>query len=234
MTAGAQAVFFVSEAVHGYGVMTHARKTMREPAATCTKVERAEGARPGRRQSVALQIPEALPPEVPLGCVRVARGHRGQAAVVLGRRGPVAFLSTHVAILMKKRREPFGSPGAVAVLQAAGRAFDRATNPLVTRVAHERPGLFDGWTADDWDELYSQFGVGGALTEQGVHVAAARINGNRDTVYRLRIVLQTHLADVAAGLIDTLYRQVCIGAEDGAGPRGRDEPSANGETPYCD
>ncbi|MGQ0633054.1 MAG: helix-turn-helix domain-containing protein [Planctomycetaceae bacterium] len=93
----------------------------------------------------------------------------------------------------------------------AGRAFDRATNPVVTAIAGEQPQLFVGWTLDEWDELYSQFGVGGPLSEQGVLTAAARINRHRETVYRLRIVLQTHLAQVADGLIETLYRQVCAG-----------------------
>lgn len=91
-------------------------------------------------------------------------------------------------------------------------AFDRSTNPFVTQIAAERPGLFDGWSPDDWDELYSQFGVGGPLTEEGVLAATSRINLNRDAVYRLRIVMQTHLADVAAALVETLYRQVCVGS----------------------
>src|SRR5262245_57350118 len=44
------------------------------------------------------------------------------------------------------------------------RAFDRKTNPVVAAVASAEPALFTGWGDDDWDELYSSFGTGGALT----------------------------------------------------------------------
>lgn len=89
-------------------------------------------------------------------------------------------------------------------------AFDRATNPVVTQVAAERPELFTGWSPDDWDELYSQFATGGALREEGVHATAARINHDREVLYRLRVILQTHLADVASGMVDTLYKLVSV------------------------
>src|SRR5262245_23021702 len=46
-------------------------------------------------------------------------------------------------------------------------AFDRATNPAVAEVARERPEVFEGWTTDDWEEINSQFGVGGQLTPLG-------------------------------------------------------------------
>jgi transcriptional regulator with XRE-family HTH domain len=98
----------------------------------------------------------------------------------------------------------------------ARQAFDRLTNPVVTEVAAEAPALFAGWTADDWDELYSQFATGGALREEGVRITAARINHDRETLYRLRVVLQTHLADVAAGMVDTLYKLISVEPE-GAG-----------------
>jgi transcriptional regulator with XRE-family HTH domain len=87
-------------------------------------------------------------------------------------------------------------------------AFDRATNPEVDAVARERPALFQGWCTDDWDELYSTFGTGGALNRQGVFIAAEGINRKRETVRRLHLVLDTHLRVVAEQLIDTLYRMV--------------------------
>lgn len=92
----------------------------------------------------------------------------------------------------------------------ARQTFDRLTNPVVTEVAADAPELFSGWTADDWDELYSQFATGGALREEGVRLTAARINHDRETLYRLRVVLQTHLADVAAGMVDTLYQLISV------------------------
>lgn len=92
----------------------------------------------------------------------------------------------------------------------AGREFDRTTNPEVQTVAAAEPSLFDGWTEHDWDQLYSTFAVGGALTEEGVRAEAAKINRNRETIHRLHIVLETHLSEVAAGMIDTLYRMVRV------------------------
>ena len=87
-------------------------------------------------------------------------------------------------------------------------AFDRATNPEVDAVARERPQLFAHWDEADWDELYSSFGTGGALSSSGVVTAAESINRKRETVRRLHIVLETHLRVVAEELVDTLYRMV--------------------------
>jgi len=94
--------------------------------------------------------------------------------------------------------------------------FDRATNPAVEAVAASDPQLFSGWSTGDWEELYSTFATGGALNEEGVRQLASQINRQRETVQRLRIVLHTHLADVATGMVDTLFRLVCpeAGAEE--------------------
>jgi transcriptional regulator with XRE-family HTH domain len=87
-------------------------------------------------------------------------------------------------------------------------AFDRATNPAVSEVARERPEVFEGWTADDWEEINSQFGVGGQLTPLGALKAAEAINEKRETVRQLQVVLETHLRDVAREVIETFYRMV--------------------------
>lgn len=86
--------------------------------------------------------------------------------------------------------------------------LDRATNPHIEAIARERPGLFSAWAPEDWDELYSSFGTGGALTRHGVVVAAESINRKRETIRRLHLVLETHLRVVAEELVDTLYRMV--------------------------
>jgi len=88
------------------------------------------------------------------------------------------------------------------------RDFDRSTNCVVTEVYQESPELFAGWTDDEWDELYSTFGTGGPLTAEGVADATNRMNQKRETVRKLQIVLDTHLGDVAAKLIATLYQMV--------------------------
>jgi transcriptional regulator with XRE-family HTH domain len=87
-------------------------------------------------------------------------------------------------------------------------AFDRATNPAVDEVARERPEVFDGWTTEDWEEINSQFGVGGQLTPLGALKAAEAINEKRETVRQLQVVLETHLRDVAREVIETFYRMV--------------------------
>lgn len=99
-------------------------------------------------------------------------------------------------------------------------AFDRATNPAVEDVVRERPAMFQGWSDDDWDELYSQFGVGGALTPLGVLSAAEAINEKRETIRQLHVVLDTHLREVAREMIETFYRMVQAGS--GGAPRAKE------------
>jgi transcriptional regulator with XRE-family HTH domain len=90
------------------------------------------------------------------------------------------------------------------------RRFDAATNPAVADVMRERPDLFSGWTDDDTAELYSLFGVGGELNQRGVVCAAEAINRKRETVRKLHIVLETHLAARAIDQIEFLYDLVCV------------------------
>ena len=90
----------------------------------------------------------------------------------------------------------------------SAREFDRSTNHFVDTVYEECPNLFSGWSHSDWDELYSTFGTGGQLTPEGVTQTALRINRKREVIHRLNVLLETHLRDVAVGLIDTLYEMV--------------------------
>ena len=100
-----------------------------------------------------------------------------------------------------------GSSPASSERQRAA-AFDRATNPAVAEVARERPQVFENWSPDDWEEINSQFGVGGQLTPLGALKAAEAINEKRETMRQLQIVLDTHLRDVAREVIETFYRMV--------------------------
>lgn len=88
------------------------------------------------------------------------------------------------------------------------REFDAATNPVVAEVLREQPHLVEGWNNDDFDELYSAFGTGGALTPRGVEMAAESINRRRETVQKLQVVLETHLRKEAMDMIDMFYRMV--------------------------
>lgn len=86
--------------------------------------------------------------------------------------------------------------------------FDLRTNTCIKAAYRGAAAHFTGWSQQEWDELYSTFGVGGPLTEQGVLEIARKINRKRETIHQLQVVLETHHADVAAGLIANLYRLV--------------------------
>lgn len=118
---------------------------------------------------------------------------------------PVSELLGESPVRERRRAElPFVSGGG------RDRAVDRATNPCVSAVARSEPALFDGWSRSDWDRLYGTFGVGGALSEEGVRQAAEQINGGKETARKLAVLLETHLGETVATLIDALYRQVIV------------------------
>ena len=87
-------------------------------------------------------------------------------------------------------------------------ALDRAANRVVADVVSEQPGLFSGWTAAEFDELFSQVGVGGALTSEGVQAAAEAIERRRELWMRAAVVLETDLGDLLGDMIDLLYDRV--------------------------
>lgn len=87
-------------------------------------------------------------------------------------------------------------------------AFDAATNPLVAQAIHDEPQRFDGWRWEDFAELTSRFGVGGALTAEGVREQADRINHRRQLMRRARIVLESRDAPLLESLIELLYQRV--------------------------
>jgi transcriptional regulator with XRE-family HTH domain len=92
----------------------------------------------------------------------------------------------------------------------AHRAFDRQTNPLVDEVVSERPELFATWSVGDFDELYSRFGTGGALTRAGAIAAAERINRVRAVQEKVALVLETHEAELLEEFVDLLYRRLTV------------------------
>lgn len=88
------------------------------------------------------------------------------------------------------------------------REFDRQTNGTIEDVCRESPELFAGWSEQEWDELFSTFGVGGELNEDGVREQAGFINRKRETLYQVQVLLETHLADAARAVIQSLYDSV--------------------------
>jgi hypothetical protein len=85
-------------------------------------------------------------------------------------------------------------------------AIDRATNPVVEEVRLERPELFDEFSPDDWDELFSHQGTGGSLNREGVIHFAEKINAKREIRRKFEAVLETHHFRTLAAIIDVLYR----------------------------
>ena len=188
--------------------------------------------------------------------VRLERMNRGWDVVELERRSGVG--RTTLYHLEKGHTQRVRSSTIAAVARAFGidvaellapveaarsderrrsAAFDRVTNPAVSEVAHERPEVFEGWTAEAWEEINSQFGVGGQLTPLGALKAAEAINEKRETVRQLQVVLETHLRDVAREVIETFYRMVQatsatpISATAMREMAERLSPSQTGETP---
>lgn len=93
-----------------------------------------------------------------------------------------------------------------ATISSAG--FDEATNPVVRRVVHDHPHECNDWSAADFAELYSRFGHGGELTEEGVLQVIDRMNHHRDVLRRARIVLESGDAGLLADFVELLYQRI--------------------------
>jgi transcriptional regulator with XRE-family HTH domain len=90
------------------------------------------------------------------------------------------------------------------------RLFDRRTNPVVDEVVCAEPALFAGWTPAEFDELYSRFGTGGALVEEGVRAAAQQINQQRDIHRQVAVILETDQRDVLIGVVKVLFQKISL------------------------
>jgi len=93
---------------------------------------------------------------------------------------------------------------------AAARQFDRQTNPMVDEVVCAAPELFIGWTPTEFDELYSRFGTGGSLNEEGVRAAAEQMNQNRKIHRQAALILETDQRDVLISVVKALYQKVAL------------------------
>ena len=87
------------------------------------------------------------------------------------------------------------------------RQFDRATNMLVEGVVAEHAATFTNWSETDFDELYSRFGTGGQLTDDGVLAAAQAMNARRDVWRQVSVILESGEAKLLAEFVDLLYRR---------------------------
>ncbi len=94
--------------------------------------------------------------------------------------------------------------------QLAHRTLDRQTNPLVEEVVRENPAVFSNWRQEDFDELYSRFGTGGALTADGAVQAARKMNHHRDIRRKVALLLETGEAEFLTNIVEMLYQKVAI------------------------
>ncbi len=91
--------------------------------------------------------------------------------------------------------------------------FDRETNRLVEEVISERPELFAEWTEAQFDELFSRFGTGGALTEEGVIAAAETMNAKQALWKQISVILESSQAELLSELVELLYRRATASAD---------------------
>ena len=90
----------------------------------------------------------------------------------------------------------------------AYRSFDHETNPMVEQVVCDHPELFAGWTQRDFDELYSRFGDGGAVTTQGAITMVEAMNRKREVHNKVALVLESSEGDLLADFVELLYQRV--------------------------
>src|SRR5215831_13921550 len=105
------------------------------------------------------------------------------------------------------------------------RLFDRHTNPVVDEVIAAYPQMFHGWTAAEFDELYSRFGTGGALTQEGALQAACAMNRRRELLAKVALLLETSEADLLESFLELLYRRTVITAPSGDADQQSPPPS---------
>lgn len=96
------------------------------------------------------------------------------------------------------------------------RSFDAQTNPAVRELLDAQPELFAHWQDEDFDELYSHFGTGGALTRDGALRVVQQIHRRQQVQAQVAVILQTDQADLLAELVDLLYRRAVVEPEDAA------------------
>ena len=72
---------------------------------------------------------------------------------------------------------------------------------------------FNNWSDGDFDELYSRFGTGGQLTEDGILAAAQATNVKRDLWRQVSVILESGEAELLSRFIDVLYGRVTSTAQ---------------------
>jgi hypothetical protein len=105
--------------------------------------------------------------------------------------------------------------------------FDRVTNPEIECILSSHADLFHRWSDADFDELYSQFGTGGPLSESGVLAAAETINSKRSLLQQVCVILESGESELLAGFVKLLYRHIAISDDMSADHSGDVLPAEN-------
>lgn len=92
----------------------------------------------------------------------------------------------------------------------AHRLFDRQTNPAVDEVVNSHPDWFEDWSESEFEELYSHFGTGGALSEAGAAGVVRAMNRKRDVHRKVALLLESGEAELLAGVIELLYQRIVL------------------------
>ncbi len=137
---------------------------------------------------------------------RTGVDERTVRAILAGSHKPQARTLHKLAVGLDVAADEFFQDPALL----AYRSSDRITNPLVDEVIESHPQLFEGWSHADFDELYSRFGAGGALTREGTIEAAEQMNRKHQLMQKVALLLETGEADLLAEMIEILYKRVVI------------------------
>lgn len=114
-------------------------------------------------------------------------------------------LAQGLGVLIDELFQPVG--------RAAPRKFDRSTNSLVESCVAGHAQLFHNWSEGDFDELYSRFGTGGQLTEEGILAAAQATNAKRDLWRQVSVILESGDAELLSQFVNVLYGRVTSTAQ---------------------
>lgn len=91
--------------------------------------------------------------------------------------------------------------------------FDRATNSFVEQVKNSHPNAFENWNDRMDDELYSQFGVGGAMTEFGVLTVAEKIKERHDLERKFRVICESHEGKMLKDIVRLSFERLSPSTE---------------------
>ncbi|HTQ40776.1 MAG TPA: helix-turn-helix transcriptional regulator [Pirellulales bacterium] len=140
--------------------------------------------------------------------LRSRLNHRTLKEILAGRRRPQPRTLHRLAeSLNVPVEELFQDP---ALLRH--RLFDRRTNPAVDEVVTVYPQIFHGWAPAEFDELYSRFGTGGSLTQQGALDAARAMNHRRELLTKATLLLESNEGELLESILELLHRRVVLEA----------------------